>query len=646
MVLLLLLYLALAWAAGVALTLLSDLSWRLEGRLAAALPLGFGAAALITWAIAVPIGMSGWPVVIGAIALVGITAAGFRGKARRARLMTEARSAVGRWRSLHALPFMILLALDLGFFVPFFTHAYENEIDGVHVGYYTMYGDWAHHLAQSNYFARASRLLPPQNPDFAGVSLPYPFLPDFFSGVLQHLGADPFTALVVPSAILCIALILIFYSVGEQLTGSRWTPLLGALIFFGGSGLGFTRVAGDVVSTGDGPLGWLGGLVNLVLRPPHQYTMDADLNYQWLNPILAYLLPQRSTVFGWGVGLLALALLWHAWRRGGRRDMAIAGLATAAIPWLNTNTFIDIAIIAGGVALLSRRRWRDWLWFFVPVVVLGGVQGLMLLPPAAYRHPFGAFQLGWMAASDGHNDNVLWFWLINTGLLIPLALLTLLRPAWLPAGLRRFLLPTWLLFIIPNLFTLQVWNWDNTKWLVWWAMPASLLAAAALAAMARRHVALAALAGVLVFVQLASGSLDLIRAWQEPLNSPALRLLDNDELSMGEWARTETPPDSVFLASWQFNNPVRTLSGRVEVVGGLTSLWTTDIDYRGRMGDVIAMYHGDPRAELLLQHYRVGYVVVGPYETRDIGVDEAFYKSRYPVAYRSPTAEYTVYKVG
>jgi len=644
-IVLLIAYLLLAWATGMALTFVTRMPWDLEGRLAMGMPLGFGAAALLTWLVAIPFGMSGWAVLAGAVLLVAILSACWRWAAWRGPLATEVPAARLRWRSREALPLGLLLALASVFFIPFYTHALKRLPDGLHAGYFTMLGDWAAHLGFAGYLSTARHVLPPQNPFFSGTSLNYPFLPDFFSGMLLHFGIGLEVALPLSSLLLSLALVVVFYSTALRLTGNRWAALIGALILFVGSGLGFTRLLDDIVPADPGPGGWIGGLISLVGSPPHEYTMAPDLSYQWLNPVLAYLLPQRATLFGWPLGLLGLSLLWHGWSQGARHEMLLAGLVVGLLPPFHANTYVALVVFAGGLALLSLPYWRDWLRFFVPAAILGGPLLLMLLPPANLRHSFLAVQLGWMASTSGHHDNILWFWLINTGLLIPLALATFLPGQWVPARLRRFLAPAWLLFIIPNILVLAPWDWDNTKFLVWWAIPASILAGLAVVRLARFGPVLAAVAALVVLVQVASGSLDLDRAWQEGINVPELRLLDNDGLALAAWAQANTPPDTVFLTGSAFNHPIRVMSGRVSVMSGLVTLWTTDIDYRARQQDVLAMYRGDAGAAQLLRHYGVEYVVIGPGDAQEVGADDTYYRARYPTIYRSPTGEYEVFRI-
>jgi hypothetical protein len=276
-------------------------------------------------------------------------------------------------------------------------------------------------------------------------------------------------------------------------------------------------------------------------------------------------------------------------------------------------------------------------------------QLLLILPPAAYGRSFLQVRLGWLSnASDGsYQLPLVLFWLLNTSLLIPLAVAAFFSERWGKPGLRRFLLPAWLLFLVPNVVILQPWDWDNTKWFIWWAILASMLAGLALHQLFRRGALFAAAGALLLFVTTFSGSLDVIRASQKDLSRVSFRLLDNDELAVARWAQAQTPEDAIFLTGWKNNHPILTLSRRAEVMGYPGWLWTWGLPYPDRrQHDVVTMYKGGTSGESLLRSYGVRYVVVGPQERTEVGADLPYYQGRYPIAYRSPAGTYEVFRVG
>ena len=634
MIVLLIGYLALAVAAGFMLTFVSAMPWQLEGRVAAGVVLGLSAAAMLTWLLAIPLGMSGATVAGGAGLLVLVVAACAWRTDWRPVARAEWFALVQRWRSRAALPLALLLGLSLLFFVPFYTHALELKSDGLYAGYVNIWGDWCTHLAIAGYLSEARHLLPPDNPFFSGVKLTYPFLPDFLSGMLLHLGLGLEASLPLASAIMSVALVVVFYSTAQRLAGDRWAGASAVLIFFLGGGLGFLNLMQGVHSA-PGIGGAISGFTSALIHPAHpcgngqglcEFTLDRSVGFQWLNPVLAWLVPQRATLFGFGLGLIVVSLAWYARSLHSRRDYLIGGVLLGLMPLLHASSYFDLALFFAGLAALdiawaAARDIRgalsplvDWAFFLVPAAVIGAPQVLLILPPAAYSHSFLRIQFGWMSVTTDYHLNVALFWLLNTALLAPLALMAYLLNRGGKPGVLRFLVPGWLLFILPNLVILQPWDWDNTKWFAWWAVFAAVLAAVVISQLARRGPALTALALVLVVVCTASGALDLVRASQRDIPGVSYRLLTTDELRVAEWARTSTPESSIFLTGWQNNHPILTMSRREVVMGYPGWIWTWGLNDDHRQADIRAMYGGSPATDALLQKYHVRYVVIGPEE--------------------------------
>ncbi|MEA2645101.1 MAG: hypothetical protein QOE92_184 [Chloroflexota bacterium] len=677
-------YLLLASLAGFALTFVSRMPWQLEGRIAAGVVLGFSAAAMLTWLIAIPMGMGPLPVGLGAVALLLMLAACVRFLDWRPALRDEAVAAGHRWRRLQSLPLALVLIPAVAFFVPFYSRALEMRPDGLYAGYVNIWGDWCTHLSMSGYLSHTRDLLPPQNPFFTGVKLTYPFLPDFFSGMLLHLGMDLQGALPLSSAILSIALVVVFYTTAVRFLGSGWAAAIAVLVFFLGGGLGFLRLIGEVHPAAAGVLPWLNAAADLALHPLHEYTLDREQGFQWLNPILAYLIPQRTTLFGFSLGLVTLSLLWFGRSVRSLREVLLAGILLGLMPLFHASTYFDLVLLLGVLMLLDlvrlRRGWsraafvgfaRQWAVFFVPALLLGMPQVLLILPPAGYRPTFLRIELGWLSGWSPalpqfiadyvspptttydlaplglHNLVPLSFWILNTALLIPLAAVTLYGRNWGKPGLRRFLAPIWILFLVPNLVILQPWDWDNTKWFLWWAIPASMLAGLALYQLFRRGALLATVGVVLLLVTTLSGLIDVNRARQTTSPNVSYRLLTNDELAVAAWARSSTPGEAIFLTGWKNDHPILTESGRPEVMGYPGWLWTWGLPAPDqRQDDVIAMFRGGPRSEQLMKDYRVDYVVIGTQELgREIGANMTYFSRRYTQVYASPGGDYHVFRV-
>ena len=406
-------YLLLAALTGFGLTFVSRMPWQLEGRIAMGIALGLSAAALVTWLVAIPFGMSGWMVLAGAGGMLVILLACLRFTGWREPLGAEAAAMARRWRHFQALPLVLVLVPALLFFIPFYLHALEMRPTGLFAGYVNIWGDWCTHLSMSGVLSQAHDLLPPQNPFYTGVKLTYPFLPDLFSGMLLHLGLDLPASLPLASAIMSIALVVIFFATAARLTGSNWAAALATMIFFLGGGLGFLLIFGEVHPTASGLLPYLGALADHVVHPTHEYTLDRNIGFQWLNPILAYLVPQRTTLFGFSLGLFALSVVWYGRSQRSFREMLIGGVVLGLVPLFHTSTFFDLMLVLGGLCAIdlgwpvvarafnrtapTKLPLRHWAAFFVPALALGLPQVFLILPPAGYHPNFLTLEPGWLS---------------------------------------------------------------------------------------------------------------------------------------------------------------------------------------------------------------------------------------------------------
>ena len=588
-------------AIGFGLTYLAGIGLTLEERLAFGIVLGGMAFTLGAFFAAFAFGLGAGSVLVGLAFAAAASAPGWL-RARN-QLTGELADLRRRWTDrtswlTHPWPFAALAILCIAYTVHLLAQTYTYQPDGLYAGYVNVWGDWAAHLAYAGSFAFGQNL-PPEFPIAPGHRLAYPFFVDFFAATLVPLGASLTSSLVLSSGLLALAFPLVMYLAAYRLTGSPPAAALAVLVFLLGGGLGFVNLAGDIRAQGASVLAHL----------PREYTLNRDLNYQWLNPVLAYLLPQRSTLFGFSIVLMAASLLWRATRdAAGWWVFAFTGIVVGLAPLFHAHAYATVVVLAAFWTALWRRR--QWVAFFVPALALG-LPGMAWLSPSEGGTLW--VQLGWMAGSDGHHDSVLWFWLVNLGLFIPLLVVAQLWPGVLPDGLRSFLAPLWLWFLVPNVLVFQPWIWDNTKFFVFWAIFGAIAVGALLAKMARRGAAgLLAATGCFAVLCLA-GALDLTRA--ADLGVSKVRFTDAAGLDVASWVRGHTEPRAIFLVAPEHNQPVAALAGRRVVVGYAGWIWSYHLESTlSRVGDVRLMLHGDPDAADLARSYGVRYVVIGPQE--------------------------------
>jgi len=549
----------------------------------------------------------------------------------------------------HPWPLLAIFFLCGAWTVHFLHQAWVVKPDGLYAGYLNIWGDWAAHLSFTGSFAYGHNF-PPQNPIDPGNRLGYPFMADFFAANVVPLGSSLPSSLVLTSGLLGLAFPAVLYLVAARFAGGRAAAAIAVAVFLMSGGLGFIYFIGDIDKTGFAALTHI----------PREYTLDRDINYQWLNPVLAYLVPQRSTLFGFSLALIVLMLVWVAVRdQLGPQAFLFAGVVAGLTPAFHVHAYGTIVALSAFWALFNRRR--EWWYFFVPALVLGLPVLAWLWPPASNmcidrtsNMPF-CLQPGWMSYSDWTRDGAIWFvpdfiwfWIKNTSVLIPLILVAHLAQRWFPMRFpTRFptwFAPMWLWFVVPCIFILAPWEWDNTKFLIFFALLGSIVAGAFLAELYKRGSAEAStLATALLVLLVLSGGLDLTRASDFTISS--YQFVDTRGLQLAAWVRGNTPPDAVFAVADDHNSPIPTLSGRRILVGYPGWLFTYGLsDYIQKGDDLRLIMQGDPSTPELIRKYHISYVLIGPQEeSPSINANLAYWAQHATLVYND--GEYRLYRV-
>ena len=462
--------------AGFGLTYLSGLDLIFEERLFFGTVIGAMGVSLAGFMTASLLGFSATSAWLGAAIALAVSAAGwFRG---RREVLPNLRDVTDRWVRKPTVPGhpwpLLLVAVVAGIYVyKLFANAYRLLPDGLYAGTGGTWADWAAHLSYAGSFAYGANF-PPQLPLDQGHHLPYPFMIDFLAASLVPLGASLPTSLVLSSALLAFAFAPVMYLAGMRLTGSRPVAALAP----------FTLHAERRPE-----------LQLLLRRPPERGPGGAR--------------PPAAGVLGDHGGQLSVAHAAHRQHASPTLDpLRLRDRADRPVPPLHgrrTAGLADFPLRRRGhrpVARVPRPRLRHLRRArrllvrdaspagvdssFVPALALGIPVVLWLLPESGA--PIRV-QLGWLAMTGGHNDNVAWFWLKNLGLFIPLLLIAQFARGLLPTRWLRCTSPrrlaagsgSW----CPTSWLFHPWDWDNQKFFVYWAMLGSFLVAAVVVRVAR-----------------------------------------------------------------------------------------------------------------------------------------------------------------
>jgi hypothetical protein len=675
-------FLAACVAAGFGLTYLVGIALSLEERIAFGAVLGAMAVAAAGFVVSLAVrDVTGVTVVLALVIVILAAAAAVATRMKLVRAdIADARS---RWWSSprspgHPWPLAAVLVVCSAWTVHFLHQAYVYAPNGLFAGYVNIWGDWAAHLSFAGSFAYGHNF-PPEYPIDPGHHLGYPFMVDFLAASLVPLGSRLTSALVMTSGLLGLAFPPVLYLAAHRFVGGRAAAVIAVFVFLLSGGLGFVYLLGDIQHSG------LAALVHL----PREYTLNRDLNYQWLNPVLAYLVPQRSTLFGFSLALIVLVVLWLAARGGTRlphlpdpaspsgaarhlplqagkegtspasgegsgwQPFLFAGVVAGVMPVYHVHAYGTVVALAVFWALFT---WRiQWLGFFIPALVVGVPILAWMWPPANNSicgnnpslHGY-CFELGWLSYLDWQHGaaiwavrDFVWFWIKNTSMFIPLLVAAHFLRNWIPTGFESWFAPMWLWFLVPNIIVLQPWDWDNTKFFVFWALLGSILVGGVLARMFQRGPGSAIIATALLVLLGLSGALDLARA--SDFSVSAVQFTDTGGLQVADWVRGHTSPEAVFVVADEHNSPIPTLAGRRVMSGYPGWLWTYGMpDYVQKGVDETRILDGDATAGDLVRKYGIDYVMIGPQELPR-GASRPYWDTHGTLVFDN--GEYTVYRV-
>lgn len=634
-------------AAGFGLTYLIGVPLLFEERIVFGAVLGAMAVAGMGFVVSLLVrDVTAWTVLL-ALGTVLLVAAGAVAR-HRALIGAELVEARARWLASpgsprHPWPLLAVMLVCATWTVHFLHQAYVYTQNGLYTGYVNIWGDWAAHLSFTGSFAYAHNF-PPEYPIDPGNHLGYPFMVDFLAATLVPLGSPLTSTLVMTSGLLGLAFPGVLYLAAQRFAGGRAAAAIAVFVFLLSGGLGFYFLLGDIQHSG------LAALVH----PSHEYTLNRELNFQWLNPVLAYLVPQRSTLFGFSLTLILLVVLGLAARAGsGWRPFIVAGFVAGIMPVYHVHAYGTVVALSFFWALFSRRI--QWLGFFIPALVIG-VPILRWMWPPANLSMCGdgpslngyCVELGWLSYLDWQRDgaiwfgrDLVWFWIKNTSALIPLLVSAHFLRSWFQTGFVTWFTPMWLWFLVPNVIVLQPWDWDNTKFFIFWALLGSILVGGVLSRLFQRGLGSGIVATALFVLLVLAGALDLTRAADYSIS--ANQFTDMRGLEVAGWVRGHTSPDAVFVVAPEHNSPIPTLAGRRVLIGYPGWLWTYGLpDYVQKGEDNKRILDGESSASDLVSKYGVDYVMIGPQEI-PLGASRAYWDDHGTLVYDN--GEYAVYRV-
>ena len=507
------------------------------------------------------------------------------------------------------------------------THVLMPHEDGsLWVGQST-YGDLAMHLGFVESLYRQGQF-PPEYSIFPGQILDYPFLVDAASASLRFFGLSLRMAVILPSLAMLLGVFWGFWLLADKLIG-RLTPTIAAwLLFVFNGGFGFFWFFSGKYSFHDLLTGFYVTPTNLV---------EEDL--RWVNVICDMLIPQRTTMAGWFVGIAAIYLLITVLEKtmhgeSCRRETVCLAVTAGSMPMIHTHSFLALGVLSGVwfFAWLGKARREGRAAALVKNYVLYGVICFALALPQLITWTFDAAGTGrliWFNPGWVHGDTPwLLFWIINCGVVF-CAMLPMLF--FLRGDRLRLFMGAAALFALGNLVAFQPNPYDDNKLLYIWFMIADIQVCAWLWELLDRIKprALAAAAGAaLVVLGTLSGAMSLLR---EAVSE--YQLFSRAQVEAADFITENTPADSLFLTAVTHVNPPAVLSGRNILCGPGLYLYYHGVDYTERESQVGRMFQDGEAFETYARVYGVDYVYISQTERSAYAVDMDYFTQNYPLIY-------------
>jgi hypothetical protein len=523
-----------------------------------------------------------------------------------------------------------------------FDRAVIEDANGLSTGLLNNFGDLPFHLSVITSFVYGNNF-PPEDPTYAGVRFTYPFLTDFVSAVFVRCGAGLRESMFLENIVVAVSLVGLIHRWAWELLRNKLAAVLTPLLVLLNGGFGFSMIW---TKANENESGLFGILTDL----PPSFTIIPDTTWRWGNAISTLLIPQRGILLGLALAVIVFTQWWvsenpkivstERKKKGkthietersptqvsypfshGVKRMIAAGFVAGLLPLVHAHSFVVVMVMGAGIALL-RRRWVNWLAFFV-------VASAIALPQMWWSTHNSAVEAGkffeWHFGWDHGQDSAFWFWLKNTGVFIPLIIAAILwrgRDYLVSRRLLFFYLPFTLCFIVPNLMKMAPWVWDNIKVLFYWWLASAPLVALLLARLWQEKGWQRSLAGVLFVLLTLAGALDVASIALR--SNKSYQVFDSNGIAFAELIKQQTRP--LIVHAPVHNTPVF-LTGRRSLMGYPGHIWTHGLEFSLRESQVRQIYAGTSEAPRLLRDLKIEYAVVSPLERSVMPVNEQFFSS-------------------
>lgn len=593
-------------------------TWRRLEALAASVAVGFAVTVWVFFAGAITLG---WPVtmaVVPPLLVAGMGLSWWR-LPQRCRL-----TSVPYTHSRLGMVLGWLVALPIAGWLMWLTAiSYQfPAADGVWYANGNVWGDAPLHVGLTNQFSLGDKL-DLVSPVYKRVALTYPVMSDLFSAVGRRLGSGWHTSLMLPSALMLLALLQLLFSIAYRLLGSaRAAALSWLMIVFSGSTISGWRV-GKVLIT----QGYEAFLVEI------RHIGDNYLNFIYSHP-----LPQRAYLFGMPLFIVVMTVALELWRQRKHRDghsrrlgAMIAGAILGLMPLVHTHSFmvsIGVLVLATGALWWVRQRLPVGWWWLLGIGLVLALPQIYWQFSTTYHGGFSHFIWGWKMADFYPDPTANWwaFWLVNTGWLF-----VVLMGGWYWLRQSRAKPEMWLVYVaavgifaICNVYVFQPSMWDNMKFFEYSFWLTMMVAAGIMAPWLKTWGGRLIVGGLMLSLTVMGFCLLVLAAPRQ-----TYELLSASEVNFGQQMERQLPADAYVLVGDRHNHPITMLADKKVFMtfAGWYNLY--DGNWIQTYTDRGIMLRGEEGAENLIGYYGLTFAVFSDAEIWSSQANQQFFAQRY-----------------
>lgn len=505
------------------------------------------------------------------------------------------------------------------------------------------FGDLQMHLGFVTSIAE-QRQFAPNYVFLDGYKMNYPFFVDMLSSSLYLFGTSLRLAVLIPSYVISLLLVMGFYFLSHKVTRNKAASILATVFFFFCGGFGFSYFFEGAKA--DRTV--FKKIFTEYYQTPTNYN---GRNIRWANAICDMIIPQRTTMAGWLMIMPTLWLLIDAVKTKTRKNYVALGLLAGCMPMIHTHSFLALGMISAVMFfayLFDEKKAENKKEYIINWAVYGGIVAVMATPQLLYwtfrqtsgNEAFLKHQFNWV----NHNDPYLWFYLKNWGIAALFAV-----PAVIKADKdnKKLLCGCALVFVIAEFILFQPNEYDNNKLFFVVYMILLMVVSDWLVLIWEKLKGIPGRVYLAVLVVIAgtlSGALTIGREYR---SGNQYQTFTRDQIDMAEYIKENTPKDAVFLTGSYHLNPVPSLAGRNIYIGSSLYVYFHGFDdeYYKRNADMKKAYSGSyDNLVKFCKEKGIDYVYVGSNEngSNDYTVNKSAV-SRLEKVYSTGTE--TLYKV-